>query len=530
MAHRDSDGAGDTSSRPKGGGCAAGLLGGGFIAALVCAALVAGPVWLWYWWRIEPDNGQFAVLISKTGTDLPSGEIVATTPGQKGVQLEVIPEGRYFRNPYDWNWKYCRMTDIPAGKLGVKTRLFGKDLPSGEIIAPEGVRGIMPEVLGPGKYRINPFAYEVSIHDAINLRPGCVGVKISLVGKDILNASLPQSERDTFLVTSGMKGVCPEVLDPGTHYLNPYIWAVVEVNLQSQRFEMSGDDSIVFLTSDGFTVKVEGTIEYNVRRSHAALLTHQVGDMEDIIKKLIMPRARGFSRIEGSKKPAVDFIVGETRQEFQNNLDKHLREKCDPFGVSVNSVLIRNIIPPDEISVIIRDRELAAQEAKKFEQQIEQAKSRAELVRQQMLAEQNSKKVEAETQKLKAEIAAKQDQSVKITAGEREKEVAEIGRKTAEAEAKAKVVGAEAERDVIRLSNEAEAKVLATKVAAFGGGMGWARYNLYGKLAPRIKGLMVNDETAGAVLPLGTPPRDGGGASKAKPATAPSADAGKEAK
>ena len=75
-----------------------------------------------------------------------------------------------------------------------------------------------------------------------------------------------------------------------------------------------------------------------------------------------------------------------------------------------------------------------------------------------------------------------------------------------------------------------EAKVLATKVAAFGGGMGWARYNLYGKLAPRIKGLMVNDETAGAVLPLGTPSRDGGGASKAKPAAAPSVDAGKEAK
>ena len=115
-----------------------------------------------------------------------------------------------------------------------------------------------------------------------------------------------------------MKGVMPEILDAGTYYLNPYMVVVTEVNLQSQRFEMSGEDAISFLTLDGFTVNVEGTIEYALARDQASRLIHQVGDMEDILKKIVLPKARGFSRIEGSKNPAKNYIAGTTRQKFQD--------------------------------------------------------------------------------------------------------------------------------------------------------------------------------------------------------------------
>ena len=85
--------------------------------------------------------------------------------------------------------------------------------------------------------------------------------------------------------------------------------------------------------------------------------------MEDILKKVILPRARGFSRIEGSKNPAKNYIMGDTRQQFQDNLEAHLRKQCALWGVDIKSVLIRNITPPDEIASIIRDREVAVQTA-----------------------------------------------------------------------------------------------------------------------------------------------------------------------
>jgi len=485
------------------------LTGSSWKKGLLLALILFLPVWFWYFCRIEPSSDQIAILIHKTGKQLPTGQILATTPEQKGIQLEVLSEGRYFKNPYSWGWQIDRITDIPAGKLGVLTRLYGDEMPPGNIIAGNGSKGIVRDVLRPGKYRINPYAYKIELFDAINIRPGYAGVVTALTGQDVLNSDLPSDERNTFLVAKDLKGVQAQVLDPGTYYLNPYMLNVIEVNLQSQRFEMSGDDAIGFLTVDGFTINVEGTIEYALIPDKVALLTHQVGDMDDILKKIILPKARGFSRIEGSKNPAKNYIMGDTRQRFQDNLEGHLQQLCKPWGVAIKSVLIRNITPPDQIASIIRDREVAVQNAKKFEQQIEQARSQAELTRQEMLALQNKEKVEADTARIRAVIRAKQDQAVRLTAANRELEVVKLERDAATAQAQAIVLQSEAEKEVIRMRNEAEAGVIAGKVQAFETGMNLARYRLYERLGPRIATILSTDreEGLGGLLLPYLPPR-----------------------
>ncbi len=451
------------------------------------------PILFWFTCRVEPGEGKIAILIRKTGDDLPSGQILALKPEEKGIQLEVLSEGRYFLNPYNWDWQIDRITDIPAGKLGVKTRLYGKDLASGKILAEEGTKGILPDVLTPGKYRINPYAYHVELFDQITVRAGHVGVITSLVGADMLSDPGIGKVENNFLVTDGVKGVVVDVKDPGTYYLNPYLYSLVEVNLQGQRFEMSGDDRISFLTEDGFTVSVEGTIEFALERGQAALLSHRVGDMDDIIKKIILPRARGFSRIEGSKHPAINFIVGQTRQGFQNDLEVYLRENCENLGVEIRSVLVRKIQPPDEIAAINRDREVAVREAEKYEQQIAQARSRAELVRQEMLALQNKEKVEAETERIRAVINAQQTLEVQLIAARKDLDVATIQLEAARFEAEAMLLKADGERDAIKADNQAQEAVFAAEAAALGSGLNLARLILYQHLAPRIETIISND-------------------------------------
>lgn len=471
-------------------GCGAGIV-------LILIALVFLPLFVWFGCRIEPRSGELAVLIRKTGTDLPDGRIIAANDKEKGILPEVLSEGRYFKNPLFWGWRIHRIVDIQAGKLGVKTRLYGEDLPPGRIIAEDGRKGIVAEVLRPGKYRINPYAYRVELYDAVTIRPGHVGVITSLTGQDVLHPEDETFARNSFLVTDTMKGVISRVLDPGTYYLNPYIYNIVEVNLQSQRFEMSGKDVINFLTQDGFTVTVEGTIEFSIMRDKAALMTHRVGDMEDVIMKVILPRARGFSRIEGSKHPAIDFIVGETRQAFQQNLDTHLRKKCEDWGVSINSVLVRKIIVPDAIASINRDREVAVQDARKYEQQIEQAKSKAELVKQEWLAVQNREKVQAETERIRAVINAREDEAVRVISAEKDLGVAKHDLEAAAFTAEAVMLTARGESDAVRARNEAEASVLQDQVTAFGSGLELARYTFYGKVAPRIVSILSSDVEEG---------------------------------
>ena len=470
----------------------------GILPLLIFGAAVLFGIFYWTACRIEPGSDEIAILIHKTGKDLPPGEIIATESDQKGIQLDVLPEGRYFRNPYSWEWKIEKITDIPAGKLGVQTRLYGKDLVEGRIIAGSGEKGILADVLRPGKYRINPYACQVEFFDAISIRPGHGGVVTSLVGDDLFSKEVPASMRNNYVAAPGYKGVQPKVLEPGTYYdKNPYMYSVAEVNLQSQRFEMSGEDAINFLTVDGFTVHVEGTIEYALIPAQVAKLTQQVGDMDDIIKKIIMPLARGFSRIEGSKNPAKNYITGETRQQFQNNLDAHLKAKCLESGVAIRSVLIRNITPPDQIASVIRDREVAVQNARKIEQQIAQAKSQAELTRQEALAQQNKEKVEADTAAIRAVISAKQNQQVRLIAAHQDLEVAKLETAAAAAQADAMLLKAEAERKVIALGNEAAANVIANQVQAFSTGLNFARHEFYQKMGPQIQTILAGDDETG---------------------------------
>jgi len=464
---------------------------------LVVLVLVVLPVFFWFFCRIEPEPDEIAILIRKTGQNIPSGNILAQEPTDKGIQVEVLAEGRYFRNPYSWGWEIHPVTDIPAGRLGVVTRLHGEDLPGGEILAREGTKGIRPEVLRPGKYRINPYAEHVEMFDAINIRPGHVGVVTALVGQDVMNGDLPTDARNQFLVGPDRKGVQETVLDPGTYYLHPYMFNLVEVNLQSQRFEMSGKDVISFLTEDGFTVTVEGTIEFGLERDQAALLTHRVGDMEDIIKKVILPRARGFSRIEGSKHPAIDFIVGETRQRFQNDLEAHLRLRSKDWGVAIKSVLVRRIIVPEDIASINREREVAVQDAVKYVQQIIQAQSEGELVRQEMLAEQSKAKVVAETHRIKALINANQGQEVVVIGAEKDLEVARLELEAAVFQAQAVVSLAEGEKDGIQANNLAEAAVLSDRVNALESGINLARFAFYQKLGPAVRSILSSDQDQG---------------------------------
>jgi len=467
------------------------------IPVAIVGTLMALFVFAWFFCRIEPGAGQIAVLIRKTGDNLPPGQVIALEKGRKGIQLDVLPEGRYFRNPYTWSWKTKRILDVPAGKLGVMTRLYGDELPPGKIIAEDDQCGIVQEILRPGKYRINPYAYHVALFNAINIRPGHVGVVTVLTGKDVLNNELVPGKRNTFMVGDGLKGVSGMLLDPGTHYLNPYIYNSVVVNLQSQRFEMSGKDVINFLTLDGFTVMVEGTIEFGIQREEAAFLTHRVGDMDDIVKKLILPRARGFSRIEGSKHPAVNFIVGETRQKFQNELESHLHAKSKGWGVDIKSVLVRKIIVPDEIASINRDRELAVQDAAKYGQQIVQAKSKAELTKQEMLAVQNREKVEADTKRIRAVIDAEQDQSVRLISAQKELDVAKVEYEAALFQSEAILLTADGEKDAIKARNVAEANVLSNRVSALGGGDNFARYTLYEKIGPQVRSVLSSDSEEG---------------------------------
>ena len=196
------------------------------IKGLVITALIAGLMWfVWEWgfcrFYVHPD--EMAIIISKTGTPLPPTQILANV-GQQGVQAEVLGEGRHFRNPVLVTWEIKPVVEIKAGQFGIVTSKVGKNPPDGEFMANDDEKGIWRRVLGPGKYRINPHGYDITVVDALSIPIGYAGVVTSLSGK--------QAPKGQF-AGPGEKGVMKDILEPGLYYANrnQYLVNVLEIGV-----------------------------------------------------------------------------------------------------------------------------------------------------------------------------------------------------------------------------------------------------------------------------------------------------------
>jgi hypothetical protein len=136
------------------------------ITALVLLFALCWFIWTWGFCRFYVAPGQMAIITAKGGDPLPPGQILAKE-GQMGIREEVLGEGRHFFDPIMFDREIRPVITIPPGKIGVVTSKIGAELPQGEFLADPGQKGIWRKVLGPGKYRINPYGYDVKIENAV---------------------------------------------------------------------------------------------------------------------------------------------------------------------------------------------------------------------------------------------------------------------------------------------------------------------------------------------------------------------------
>ncbi len=458
----------------------------GLLALLVVAVVgFVLFVFVWFSCRIEPPSGQCAVLIRKDGVDIPANDIIATKPGQKGVQLEPLSEGRYFYNPVNWAWQIVPLTHVNEGEVGVMVQQFGTPPTAGRYIVKrgEGFRGIIDEPLRPGTYRINPLAFAIEKQPAVKINPGEVGIVTLRYGPN-------PAEPNTILVKEGERGVQPTPLHPGTYYLNPYIQRVDIVSVQSHKTEFE----ISFLSKDGFRFPVKGTVEWAIDELRAPEVFVLIGDENEIVTKVILRSALSMSRIQGSKYTSADVIAGTVRKAFQDEFNKHITTESVKKGILVKAALISEIEPPIKISEPIRQREIAIQTSEKYLREIERAQTDANVAQQRKIQDQRVRIVASETALTNAIQQVTKDQQVQLIGAKRDLEVARKDLETAANQALAVVAIGQGEADVISYTRTAEASALKAMVMPFGGGTGYARYLYLSKAAPNIESILSNTD------------------------------------
>jgi regulator of protease activity HflC (stomatin/prohibitin superfamily) len=455
--------------------------------------------------KIEVGTGEQAVLIRREGFELEPDMELAPPPKDgvhyyKGVQTGganngVLTEGRYFYNPYVWAWEIGPQFVVPADKIGIRIALSGEEMPPGQILAEPGQKGILREVLKPGRYPYNPYAEAIELHDPVTIPAGLRGVVTRLAG--------PLSKKpNVFLVDEGERGVQHKTLEPGTYYLNPYETRVSQVDCRSRRFNLGQDAEMNFLSADGFPIILDGVVEFRILPEKVAEMFVKYNETangdaidEEIIAKIITPESRSLCRIGGSKLSGGQFISGEDREKFQTDLVKSLTENCQKQGIEILAVAITSIQPPDDIAQPVQQREVAKQKLAQFKREKIQQLSEAKLKVEVVLAEQKKRVVEADQEVVEKTTKAEEKQSVAVTLAEQKLKVAQTQLEATKDKASAILAKAKAEADVVKFDNAAEAAGLSAQVSAFDGdGAAMARNMLLAKLAPSFRTILGNSE------------------------------------
>lgn len=467
--------------------------------------------------RIDVGTGEMAILTVKTGRDITNDDEVAPSLNHKGAQAAFLLEGRYFMNPfdegprffnpYDWDWDVIPQTTIPEGKLGILISLVGEDPGYGEFlgaiekdasasgnqIGTPVRKGIIPNVLIPGRYAINPNLFHLEIGEPVTIEAGYRGVVTNLAGK------LP-AQPNELLVEPGERGVQRQTLKEGTQQVNPYVQRISKVDCRSQRFNLAENKDMGFPSKDGFWVSLDGRIQFRVNPEKAAEVyviynEAENGDAidEEIIRKVIMPNARSFCRLAGSAKLGKDFIEGETRMEFEQSFQTEMREACEPLGIEIQEALITRINPPEQIAEPIQQRENSRLEEQKYQSQITQQEAEKNLAISKAKAIQEKELVEIEQEIIKFVTEAEREQEIAKTKAEEKLAVATLKLEAAQDEAEAITARGRATADVIGYENKADAAGWKRAVEAFdGNGDEYAQFVLYQKLASAYRRIMVN--------------------------------------
>ena len=328
-------------------------------------------------------DDQVGMVEARDGRPMSREDVVAPTPdvkahnsfqdgqafldagGFRGPQESVLRPGTYYVNPYLFSVVSAPLTVIRQGEVGVLISNIGKDpatLPADQLVpasaplqrnaqdpeearvdmgvrtrhvVPEGFRGIQRNVLGPGKYNINPRAFTV--------------------------IPIPTTTRS--VEWGGDK-------------------------------EAGGFDPFMVVSHDGFEMRVEVRCQYRILPENAPYVVQKLGSIADLETNVIHPQIDGIFRAQVSKSPAISYQ--QNRAEEQTAAERAVRDDLSLYKVEVVSVMITNIHLPEALMKTTQEKNLAEQRKSMFDAQEQSEKRRIEFQKTKAQADQQDSLIKAE--------------------------------------------------------------------------------------------------------------------------------------
>jgi Membrane protease subunits, stomatin/prohibitin homologs len=314
-----------------------------------------------------------------------------------------------------------------------------------------GQRGPQLDVLPPGKYYINPYMFTVDLDSAAVVNQGEVSVIISNVGKKpdqsaaVGEPELGGDRIESYVVEKGYRGIQLDVVGPGTYYINkrayiPIIVKTTNITIDWDDETSAGGFNPLSVTSkDGFIIKVGVKVVIRVQPEQAPYMVARIGSIDNLVMNVIHPLIDSSFRNQASSTEAMKFL--QDRHEQQEKALERAQTELEKYHVEVLSVLICQIQIPEALMETQTNKVIAAQQQDMYAQQREAEVKRIDMERTRAQANKQGEIVSAEVGVKVAEqdkiktitIAEGNSSRVKLEGqGEAEK-ILSIGKATAEA-------------------------------------------------------------------------------------------------
>jgi regulator of protease activity HflC (stomatin/prohibitin superfamily) len=390
-----------------------------------------------------PDGGARGPVADREGrpgrpyVNRPSTLAFLANGGQRGPRFDLLKPGTYYVNPLMFEVKLDNVITVQRGEVAVLVSNVGREpenipdaerLPGKErSVVPAGYRGIQAEVAGPGVYYLNRWAYIAYLIPTTNITIDWADESGTLTPDDAGNAAMANIDP----LTAGQA--------PANRLTNA---------IASRRAQLFNPLSVI--SREGFEMRVGVKVVIRVRPEQAPLMVAKIGSIENLIDHVVHPMIDSSFRNQASSSEAMNFM--QDRADEQAKAEERTREELEKYHVECVSVLISQIILPQELMEIHTRRVIAAQQQDMF---VEQQKSEAKRID----TENTRARADKQSELVSAQI------SVSVAEQTKQRTILE-----AEGRARATVVEGEAEATRVAAVGTATAEAYEKQVAAVGRG------------------------------------------------------------
>lgn len=174
------------------------------------------------------------------------------------------------------------------------------------------------------------------------------------------------------VVFNSFSGVEPRILGEGTHLRIPFVENVIQMPARTQSTPFEENTG----SSDSQTIDVRLTVNWHLDPAKVNKIYQETGNTEDVVSKILTPILQDSLKASISKYVALD--IQRNRDNVSAKALKLLQSRVKRYDVLVDTVSITNIQFDKRFNDAVEETQVAQQQIKKAEYEVQTAKRKAE--------------------------------------------------------------------------------------------------------------------------------------------------------